>query len=162
MTHWYTSSPLATTIAVSVVLAGACSPDTAAPPVEAGADVAAASDDSSAAPRDAVWRDLVVRHADAERVAPLAFRASSPELRVIVRMEELISPYTPGLVVANLLSDRSALPIASVRAEQLRTDTVIADTTEVQVEPGELYLFIAEHRGLQDWTVTVQESHLQR
>lgn len=114
-----------------------------------------ASTDSSAVPE--VWVELARRDKESSSVRPERFQARSAELRVITRMGELISPLTPGLVVTNILSDRTSLPLASVRAEQNRPDSVTVDTTDVEVESGELYLFVAEHRGLKEWTVVVQE-----
>lgn len=103
------------------------------------------------------WVDLVSRGSAASSVLPVTFRSTREELRVVTRMGESISPYSQGRVVSNILSDRSSLPLASVRAEQPRLDTITSDTTEVTVEPGELQLYIAEQRGLQEWRVTVQE-----
>jgi hypothetical protein len=103
------------------------------------------------------WTELA--HLDHQRssVLPTRFRSSTSELRVITRMGPTASPVSPGLIITNLLSESSALPLASVRAEQRRIDTVSVDTTEVAVPPGDLYLFIAQQRGLSSWAVTVQE-----
>lgn len=148
-----------TGVLIGSVLMTACSPDRGRPPAEAagtGADTAVTVASAPAAAEEE-WVDLVSRDDDSESVGPRTFRASTSSLRVITRMGSLLSPLAPGRVISNILSDASALPVASVRAEQLWADTVIADTTEIEAGPGELELFVAEHRGLQDWTVTVQE-----
>lgn len=103
------------------------------------------------------WVDLVSRGSTAGSVLPVTFQSTREELRIVTRMGESISPYSQGRVISNILSERSALPLASVRAEQPRLDTITFDTTEVTVEPGELQLYIAEQRGLKEWRVTVQE-----
>ena len=103
------------------------------------------------------WRDLATRDDQSASVLPVPFRAISSELRVITRMGGTSSPYSPGRVIANILSEESSMPVASVRAEQNPPDSIIVDTTNVTAGPGRLELYIAEHRGLKDWQVTVQE-----
>jgi hypothetical protein len=114
----------------------------------------AARSDSSAPVH---WEELARSDHQRSSVLPTRFHASGSELRIITRMGPPASPVSPGLIITNLLSETSTLPVASVRAEQSRPDEISVDTTEVAVPPGNLYLFIAQQRGLSSWTVIVQE-----
>lgn len=91
-----------------------------------------------------------------KRSTPEPFEATSDSLRVITAMTPPATALSPGVVITNLMSDRSTLPVASIRAEQRRLEPS-ADTTIVEVPAGTLEFFVAEHHGLEDWTVTIQE-----
>jgi len=140
---------------VLVLLAGltACSGD-GTPRRANRARLNAARSDSSASVR---WVELVRVDHQRSSVLPTRFHASAPELRIVTRMGPTASPVSQGLIITNVLSESSTLPLASVRAEQLRINQVSVDTTEVTVTPGNLYLFIAQQRGLSSWTVVVEE-----
>jgi hypothetical protein len=118
------------------------------PPADAGA---------APVPPAGEWVTVLERGMRGKQSTPEPFRTTSDALRVITTLGSPSSPYAPGLVITNLLSDSTALPVASIRAEQRRVEGATADTTVVEVPPGRLYFFVAEHRGLEDWGVSIQE-----
>jgi hypothetical protein len=87
---------------------------------------------------------------------PVKFNTTSNVLRVITSLGTLESPTEAGLVLTNLLSGSGAVPVATVRAEQVRRDTTTADTIEVKVDPGPLQLYVVEAHGVTEWSVKVQ------
>jgi hypothetical protein len=103
------------------------------------------------------WVTVLERTMEGKRNRPEPFATTSDTLRVITAVEPAISPYLPGLVVTNLLSDATAMPVATIRTQQSIVDTITADTVVVQVPAGTLQFFVPEHRGLTGWRVTVQE-----
>jgi len=91
-----------------------------------------------------------------KRATPERFETTSDSLRIITAMSPPATVLSPGVVITNLMSDRTTLPVATVRAEQRRPEPG-ADTTIVEVPAGVLEFFVPEHHGLEDWTVTIQE-----
>ncbi len=103
------------------------------------------------------WVTVLERDLEGKLSRPEPFTTRSDSVRVITTLEPAISEYMPGLVITNLLSDSSALPVASIRAGQRILSAASADTAVVAVPRGELKFFVAEHKGLTGWTVTIQE-----
>lgn len=104
------------------------------------------------------WVTLLERERERRSSRPEPFTSTSTRLRVITTMGPNQTEYDAGFVVTNLLSDETTLPVASVRAQQIRLDSASVDTTEVNVPTtGKLYFFVAEHRRLADWRVSIQE-----
>jgi hypothetical protein len=104
------------------------------------------------------WVTLLQRGMATRSTRPERFRSSTTRLRVITEMGPNQTVHNVGFVTTNILSDNTTLPVASVRAQQFRLDISVADTTEITVpEAGPLYFFVAEHRRLPDWRVTIQE-----
>jgi hypothetical protein len=118
--------------------------DSAAAPVRAPADSAS-------------WVTIAEQSMADVRSTPSTLRVSSDSLRVITSVGGSESPYAPGLVVANFLSDPLTPPVATVRGEPRFLDSTTVDTTVVRVPRGELYFFIPQHYGVKDWSVVVQE-----
>jgi hypothetical protein len=134
---------------LGVVLA-ACEPRSAAAPTAAPAS-------ADAAPPPEVWTAVLTRTRENRKPTPETFVTASGSLRVITTLHDLVSPLRPGLLVTNLLSDATALPIASIHVEQLRLSGATVDTTAVEVPPGRIHFFVAEQRGLQGWEVRIEE-----
>ncbi|HET7273973.1 MAG TPA: hypothetical protein VFI91_02270 [Longimicrobiaceae bacterium] len=103
------------------------------------------------------WVTVLERDLEGKHTRPEPFIVSSDSVRVITTLEPAVSEYIPGRVITNLLSDSSALAVATIRAEQRRLTVTTADTAVVAVPTGDLDFFVAEHRGLTGWTVTIQE-----
>jgi hypothetical protein len=146
MKHWFYTPVLLCCLA----LAAACGHG------EAGAPPPQAAADSLPAPVGE-WVTILDRGMQNRQRTPERFVTRSDTLRVLTTMNALTSPYVPGLVITNVLADGTSLPVASVRAQQERPDATTVDTAVVGVPRGTLYFFVAEHRGLTDWRVTVQE-----
>lgn len=109
------------------------------------------------------WVTLLERRMETRSRRPERFVSTSERLRIITAMGPNQTVHNAGFVVTNLLSDDTSLPVASVRAQQFRLDSETADTTEVSVPAaGTLYFYVAEHRRLADWTVTIQEFRTRR
>ncbi len=103
------------------------------------------------------WVTIMERNMGGRSTRPERFETRSDSLRVITTTGTASSSYIAGLIVTNVLSDATSLPVASIRVEQRRLGETAADTTVVEVPAGPLYLFVARHQGLNDWTVTLQE-----
>ena len=104
------------------------------------------------------WVTLLSRDMRTRSTRPERFRSTSTELRVISTMGPNLSSHNAGFVTTNLLSDETTLPVATVFARQARLDVASVDTTEVTVpSAGHLYFFVAEHRRLPDFNITIQE-----
>jgi hypothetical protein len=104
------------------------------------------------------WVTLLQRGMASRSTRPERFTATTTRLRVITEMGPNQTVHNVGFVTTNILSDNTTLPVASVRAQQFRLDISAADTTEITLpQAGPLYFFVAEHRRLPDWRVTIQE-----
>ncbi len=140
----------------AAVLVTGCGGEAAPAPAAAPPDTTMR--DTIGAPAQGEWVTLLERRMATRSTRPERFRATSPRLRIITAMGPNSTVHNVGFVVTNILSDETTLPVASVRAQQFRLDIEVADTTEVEVpSPGNLYFFVAEHRRLPDWSVTIQE-----
>jgi hypothetical protein len=155
MTHLITRwKPALAVSLVLLALGAAC--DRGAPPAPARRPAAAVDTSSASAASSAVWVTVLERSMEGKRSTPEPFETTSDSLRVITAMTPPAAPLSPGVVITTLMSDRTTLPVASIRAEQRRLEPS-ADTTIVVVPAGKLEFFIPEHHGLDDWTVTIQE-----
>jgi hypothetical protein len=105
---------------------------------------------------DVGWRTIAEQTQASRSTLPVEFGTTSDVLRVITRLGTLESPTEPGLVLANVLSGSGAVPVASIRAEQVRRDTTTVDTVEVKVDPGPLQLYVVEAHGVTEWSIKVQ------
>jgi hypothetical protein len=124
------------------------------------APAASMLDSTEAAPDSTVpvqWVTIARQSKADVAVNPTPLRASSDSLRVITTLGAGESPYSPGLVLTNVLSNPLTPPVASVRGVPRFTDRESVDTTVVGVPKGQLYLFIPQHYGVKDWSVVVQE-----
>jgi hypothetical protein len=119
-------------------------------------DTAGATPAGAAREPDAGWRTITEQTQASRSTVPVEFYTTSDVLHVITRLGTLESPTEPGLVLVNVLSGSGAVPVASVRAEQLRRDTTTVDTAEVKVDPGTLQLYVVEAHGVTEWSVKVQ------
>ncbi|MBA2671060.1 MAG: hypothetical protein H0U67_11870 [Gemmatimonadetes bacterium] len=114
--------------------------------------------DSVEAETPGEWVTLLQRGMATRSTRPERFLSTTTRLRVITDMGPNQTVHNVGFVMTNIMSDNTTLPVASVRAQQFRLDISVADTTEITVpEAGPLYFFVAEHRRLPDWHVTIQE-----
>lgn len=124
---------------------------------KAGSSASAAPSAAEPAVASGRWVTILERTMTGRTSQPEPFHARSDSLRVITTMTSTGTSYTERLVITNLLSKSSPVPVASVRAQQRLLGQTTADTTVVEAAAGELRFFVAEHRGLSDWTVTIQE-----
>lgn len=106
-----------------------------------------------AAPR---WQTLLVERSEEKSAVPRRFLSSGDSLRLIVEVGEPRMALRPAVVVVNLLAETTSLPVVSLRSERGAGEGGAADTTRVAVAAGPLYLYVAEARGAEGWTVTVQ------
>lgn len=102
------------------------------------------------------WRTIAEQTNASRSTVPVEFSTTSNVVRVITRMGTLESPTEPGRMLANVLSESGAVPVATIRAEQLRRDTTTVDTIEVQVDPGPLQLYVVDALGVTEWSIKVQ------
>lgn len=130
------------------LLAASCSEGIESPPV---------ADQMQISESGGEWVTILERSLDARSAVPEPFETRSDSLRIITSMGALLSPYTPGLIVTNLVLRESLVPVASIRAEQRLVDETTVDTSVVRVGDEDLSFFVAEHRGLSNWTVILQE-----
>lgn len=141
---------LVASAALVALLAAACGREEAPPAADAPPAAA------PAAPA-VEWATVAEQSSGDVSSTPLTIHVSSDSLRVITSVGGSESPYAPGLVVTNLLSDPLTPPVASVRGEPRFIDSTTVDTSVVQVPKGRLYLFVPQHFGLKGWKVVVQE-----
>lgn len=119
-------------------------------------DTANASPLASVRDLDVGWKTIAEQAKDSRSTVPVEFSTTSNVLRVITRMGTLESPTEPGLLLTNILSGSGAVPVVTLRAEQVRRDTTIIDTVEVKVDPGPLQLYVVEAHGVTEWSIRVQ------
>lgn len=139
----------------AVAVAAGC--DAPPPPDEDPSRVAGSEQAPPSTPAEAPWRTVLSQDEETKSAMPEPFSIEGEEVRVISRLGPAITPLSSGVLVVNLLPAEAIVPIATLRAELVAEDTVYADTTLVDVEPGRFQLYVAHQSGLREWRVTVQE-----
>lgn len=148
---WWASAAWGVAAGVALAACGEQAPE----PDEApqAAEVPAAPVDSVPRP----WRTVVSQDQDSKSAVPEPFRVEGTAVRVISELGPTITPLSNGVLVVNVLPAVAGGPVASLRSERTTADTVYADTSIVDLEPGPFQLYVAHQTGLREWRVTVQE-----
>src|SRR5690606_1744720 len=147
-------------IALAAALAAAaagCRSD--APPPAQGAAVAQEAPEPPAP--ETTWVRLAALGSDAPHLRRKTFNSPGHGFRVIPHPREPTSTLATGRVIANILSPRTTLPIRTLETRIPAQLELRADTTFVDVEPGEYTLFVLHDYGIRTWSVVAEAPHVQ-
>lgn len=147
-------------IALAAALAAAAAGCRVDAPSPAEGAVAAAKTPEPPAP-ETTWVRLAALGSDAPSVRRKTFRSTGRGFRVIIELREPTHRLATGRVITNILSPRTTLPIRTLETRLPAQLEMRADTTFVEVEPGEYTLFVLHDYGVRAWSVVAEAPRVQ-